>query len=81
MTSSAYFGITGPGGGQLCIRALIAILGIYSMVTATAEGGGLVAMFAKNAGSMTLFTAVGLVIGSFVSGRYRHPQLHPLCQE
>ena len=68
MTSSAYFGITGLEVVSYVSVPLIAILGIYSMVTATAEGGGLVAMFAKNAGSMTLFTAVGLVIGSFVSG-------------
>jgi cytosine permease len=47
---------------------LIAILGIYSMVTATTAGGGLVAMFSKSAGSLSLFAAVGMVIGSFVSG-------------
>ncbi len=60
---------------------LIAILGIYSMVTATADGGGLVAIFAKNAGSITLFTGGGPGHRLLRLRRYRHPQLHPLCQE
>ena len=47
---------------------LIVILGVYSMVTATAEGGGLVAIFGQSAGGITLFTGIGYVIGSFISG-------------
>ena len=47
---------------------LIVILGVYSMVTATAEGGGLVAIFGQSAGGITLFTGIGYVIGSFSSG-------------
>ena len=46
----------------------IVILGVYSMVTATAEGGGLVAIFGQSAGGITLFTGIGYVIGSFISG-------------
>lgn len=68
MTSSAYFGIKGLEIVSYISVPLIAVLGIYSMITATVEGGGLVAIFAKNAGSMTLFGGVGLVMGSFVSG-------------
>ena len=68
MTSSAYFGIKGLEIVSYISVPLIAILGIYSMVTATVEGGGLVAIFAKNAGSLTLFGGIGLVMGSFVSG-------------
>ena len=58
MTASAYFGIKG----------MEIISYIYSMVTATQQGGGLAAIFSQNAGSLTLFSGVGLVIGSFVSG-------------
>lgn len=47
---------------------LIVILGVYSMVTATGEGGGLVAIFNQSAGKITLFTGIGYVIGSFISG-------------
>ena len=47
---------------------LIVILGVYSMVTATADGGGLTAVFNQSVGSVTLFTGVGYVIGSFISG-------------
>ena len=68
MTSSAYFGIKGLEIVSYISVPLIAVLGIYSMTTAAVEGGGLVAIFAKNAGSMTLFGGVGLVMGSFVSG-------------
>ena len=68
MTGSAYFGIKGLEIVSYVSVPLIAILGTYSMVTATAEGGGLEAIFAQNAGSLTVFTGIGLVIGSFVSG-------------
>ncbi len=68
MTGSAYFGIKGLEIVSYVSVPLIAILGIYSMVTATVEGGGLVAIFAKSAGGLTLFGGVGLVMGSFVSG-------------
>ncbi|MBR6299808.1 MAG: cytosine permease [Clostridia bacterium] len=68
MTASAYFGIRGMEIVSYVSVPLIAILGIYSMVTATTEGGGLSAIFAKSSGSITLFNGIGLVIGSFVSG-------------
>ncbi|MEA5048953.1 MAG: cytosine permease [Eubacteriales bacterium] len=68
MTSSAYFGIKGLEIVSYVSVPLIAILGIYSMVTATTAGGGLTAIFSKSAGSLSLFAAVGMVIGSFVSG-------------
>lgn len=47
---------------------LIVILGVYSMVTAAADGGGIVAVFSQSAGKITLFTGIGYVIGSFISG-------------
>ena len=68
MTASAYFGIKGMEIVSYISVPLIAILGVYSMVMASNEGGGLNAIFAKNVGSLTLFEGVGLVIGSFVSG-------------
>lgn len=68
MTASAYFGIKGLEVISYIAVPLIAVLGIYSMITATAEGGGLTAIFAKNAGSISLFTGVGMVVGSFISG-------------
>lgn len=68
MTASAYFGIKGMEIVSYVSVPLIAILGIYSMVTASNDGGGLSAIFAKNVGNITLFEGVGLVIGSFVSG-------------
>ncbi|MBE5779344.1 MAG: cytosine permease [Clostridiales bacterium] len=68
MTASAYFGIKGLEIVSYISVPLIAILGTYAMVTATVQGGGLNAIFNKSTGGMTLFAAVGLVIGSFVSG-------------
>lgn len=68
MTTSAYFGMKGLEIVSFISVPLITILGIYSMVLATNSGGGWSAMFAQNAGSVTLFSAVGMVIGSFVSG-------------
>lgn len=47
---------------------LIVILGMYSMITATSDGGGLTAIFAQSAGGITLMTGIGYVIGSFISG-------------
>lgn len=68
MTASAYFGVKGLEIVSYISVPLIAILGIYSMITSTNEGGGLVAIFAKNSGELSIFAGVGLVIGSFVSG-------------
>lgn len=47
---------------------LIVVLGVYSMVTATSDGGGLVAVFSQSAGQISIFTGIGYVIGSFISG-------------
>lgn len=68
MTCSAYFGVKGLEIVSWISVPLIAVLGIYSMVTATAEGGGLVAIFDKSTGSMTLLGGIAAVIGSFISG-------------
>ncbi|MBQ6685304.1 MAG: cytosine permease, partial [Firmicutes bacterium] len=68
MTGSAYFGIKGLEIVSYISVPLIAILGTYAMVKSTIEGGGLNAIFDKSTGGLTLFSAIGLVIGSFVSG-------------
>ncbi|MBE6036639.1 MAG: cytosine permease [Clostridiales bacterium] len=68
MTGSAYFGIKGLEIVSYISVPLIAILGTYAMVKSTIEGGGLHAIFDKSTGGLTLFSAIGLVIGSFVSG-------------
>lgn len=47
---------------------LIVVLGVYSMVMATNDGGGLVAIFSQSAGEITIFVGIGYVIGSFISG-------------
>lgn len=47
---------------------LIVILGVYSMVSATTDGGGIAAVFAQSAGKISVFTGIGYVIGSFISG-------------
>ena len=44
MTASAYFGIKGLEIISYIAVPLIAILGTYSMVTATVDGGGLSAI-------------------------------------
>ena len=68
MTASAYFGIRGLEIVSYISVPLIAVLGIYSMLSATSQGGGMVAIFDKSVGGMSVATAVGMVIGSFVSG-------------
>ena len=68
MTASAYFGIKALTIVSAISVPLIAALGIYSMTLSAIEGGGLTAIFAKSAGSLTILGGVGLVIGSFVSG-------------
>ncbi len=68
MTASAYVGIKGIEIVSFISVPLIAILGTYSMVRAASEGGGLVAIFDKSTGGLTVFAAVGMVIGSFISG-------------
>ncbi len=68
MTTSAYFGIKGMEIVSYISVPLIAVLGIYSMTLSITQGGGIAAIFAKNAGSLTVFSGIGLVIGSFVSG-------------
>lgn len=69
MTASAYFGIKGLEIISWISCPLIAILGIASMVMAiSGYEGGITAMFGQQAGSMSLMSAIGIVIGSFVSG-------------
>ncbi len=67
MTASAYFGIRAIEIVSFVSVPLIALLGTYSMVLATTEGGGLSKIFAASSG-MPLMMGVGLVVGSFISG-------------
>lgn len=67
MTASAYFGIKAIEIVSFISVPLIAVLGSYSMVTATAAGGGLSRIFAGSTG-MPVMVGVGLVVGSFISG-------------
>ncbi|MCL2856348.1 MAG: cytosine permease [Oscillospiraceae bacterium] len=68
MTSTAYFGMKGLAVISSISVPLIAILGTYSMITASRSGGGLTAIFAQHSGEMTLTVAIGMVVGSFISG-------------
>jgi cytosine permease len=68
MTASAYFGIRGMEIVSYISVPLILVLGTYSMATATHAGGGLAAVFARSVGGITVFNAIGMVVGSFVSG-------------
>ena len=69
MTASAYFGIKGMEIVSYVSVPLIAVLGVYSMSLAASQGGGLAELFAKSGGtSIGLLAAVGMVVGSFVSG-------------
>lgn len=68
MTSSAYFGIKGLEIVSYISVPLIAVLGFYSMYTAAVDGGGFSEIFAISSGNLSVFSGIGLVIGSFVSG-------------
>lgn len=67
MTASAYFGIKAIEIVSFVSVPLIALLGTYSMFTAINQGGGIASVFGQSNG-MTVMTAVGLVVGSFISG-------------
>ena len=68
MTTSAYFGIRGMEIISYISVPLVLLLGSFSMVKALIEGGGIIAVFDKSTGGMTLFTGISLVVGSFISG-------------
>lgn len=68
MTATAATGMKGLEIVAYISVPLIVILGVYSMITAGIEGGGLAAIFGQSAGKISLFTGVGYVIGSFISG-------------
>lgn len=66
--ASAYFGVKGLEVVSWISVPLIAILGTYAMAISLSRGGGMVAVFAKNTGALTVFQGIAMVIGSFVSG-------------
>ncbi|MGL5973209.1 MAG: cytosine permease [Oscillospiraceae bacterium] len=67
MTGSTYFGMKALAIVSYISVPLIAILGSYSMVTSTVDGGGLTEIFSQSSG-LNFITAIGMVIGSFISG-------------
>ncbi len=73
MTCSAYFGIRGMEIVSYVSVPLILILGGYSTLRALHDGGGLAAVFARHTGGLSLWTGIGLVIGTFVSGATATP--------
>ncbi len=68
MTLSAYFGIKGMEIISYISVPLIAVLGVYSMVTAVNGSNGLASLFAQSAGSLSIYQGISLTIGSFVAG-------------
>lgn len=68
MTTSAYFGIQGLEVVSFVSVPLITVMGIYSMCAAIEQGGGLQNVFGLSTGSITIFTAISIVVGSFISG-------------
>lgn len=68
MTTSAYFGIKGMEIVSYISVPLITVLGIYSMSLALSGDMGAHALFAQSAGELSVFSGIGMVIGSFISG-------------
>ena len=69
MTATAYFGIKSLALISYIAVPCVAILGTVAMVMAVQQGdGSLESQFAIGTKDMSLFSGVGLVIGSFVSG-------------
>ena len=68
MTATAATGMKGLEIVAYISVPLIVILGVYSMITAGVAGGGLPAIFGQSAGTLSLCTGVGYVIGSFICG-------------
>lgn len=67
MTFTSWWGIDAIGIVSTISVPLIALLGIYSMSLAIGDAGGIWNVF-SNSGGMTMVTAIGLVVGSFISG-------------
>lgn len=67
MTASAYFGIKAIEAVSIVSVPLIAALGIWSMMNAAGERGGLANVFGTSS-SLPLVAAIGMVVGSFISG-------------
>lgn len=68
MTASSYYGIKGLVIISIISVPLVVLLGCYSITTATIDGGGLAAVFARNSGTISFMMGIDLVIASFVSG-------------
>ena len=69
MTATAYFGMKAIAILSFIACPLIAVLGSYSMFSAASEvEGGWAGVFGRTPGNITLVTAIGMVVGSFISG-------------
>ena len=76
MTITAYYGISGIEIVSWISCPLIVALGVTSMVLATKSyDGGFVQMFDQSAGSISILSGIGMVVGSFVSGGTATPNL------
>ena len=73
MTCSAYFGIRGMEIVSYVSVPMILLLGGYSTIRAVHDGGGIAAVFARHTGGISVWTGIGLVIGTFVSGATATP--------
>lgn len=73
MTASSYYGIKGLVIISVISVPLVVLLGCYSITTATIDGGGLAAVFARNSGTISFMMGIDLVIASFVSGGITTP--------
>ena len=68
MTMSAYFGIKGMEIVSYIAVPLVMILGMHTVLKALNEGGGVAGIFGGHVNELTLVEAIGLVVGSFISG-------------
>lgn len=69
MTATAYFGIKCLALISYIAVPSVALLGTIAMVMAVSQGDGtLVSQFAHGTKDITLFSGIGLVTGSFISG-------------
>ena len=68
MTGTAYFGLKGLTVMGMISVPLITILGFYSIAFAAGQVGGFFRVFENPAGGLSMLAAVGLVVGSFISG-------------
>lgn len=68
MTTSAFFGIRGMEIVSYISVPLISLLGSISIRNAIIDGGGLMSVFLRRVGGLSVIQSVGIVVGAFVAG-------------